>query len=66
VLDSDLSTTQAINHSLYLKLTHDTPKDFAPVGLIAVIPLVLAAHPSLPARQCQRTGRAVTHARRQA
>ena len=43
-------TTQAINHSLYAKLAYDTRKDFTSVGLIAVIPVVLAAHPSLPAR----------------
>lgn len=43
-------TTQAINHSLYAKLSYDTRKDFASVGLIGVIPVVLAAHPSLPAR----------------
>ena len=46
-------TTQAINHSLYSKLSYDTNRDFAPAGLIAVIPLVLAAHPSLPARNAK-------------
>jgi tripartite-type tricarboxylate transporter receptor subunit TctC len=43
-------STQAINHSLYAKLSYDTRKDFAPVGLIGVVPLVLGAHPSLRAR----------------
>src|SRR5215813_3568851 len=43
-------TTQAINHSLYARLSYDTRKDFAPVGLIGVVPLVLGAHPSLGAR----------------
>lgn len=43
-------TTQAVNHSLYTKLPYDTHKDFAHIGLIGVIPLVLAAHPSLPAK----------------
>ena len=43
-------STQAINHSLYAKLPYDTRKDFAPVGLIGVVPLVLGAHPSLGAR----------------
>ena len=46
-------TTQAINHSLYSKLAYDTRKDFAVVGLIAVIPVVLASHPSLPARNAK-------------
>ncbi len=43
-------TTQAINHSLYARLSYDTRKDFNSVGLIGVIPVVLAAHPSLPVR----------------
>lgn len=52
VLIQSLST-QAINDSLYAKLSYDTRKDFAPAGLIGVIPLVLAAHPLLPARNAQ-------------
>jgi len=55
-------TTQAINHSLYAKLAYDTRKDFASVGLIAVIPVVLAAHPSLPARNAKELA-VLTHAR---
>jgi tripartite-type tricarboxylate transporter receptor subunit TctC len=43
-------TTQAINDSLYTKLPYNTRRDLAPVGLIGVIPIVLGAHPSLPAR----------------
>ena len=43
-------TTQAINHSLYVRLPYDTRKDFASAGLIGVVPLVLGAHPSFPAR----------------
>jgi tripartite-type tricarboxylate transporter receptor subunit TctC len=43
-------TTHAINDSLYTKLSYNTRRDFASVGLIGVIPLVIAAHPSLPAR----------------
>ena len=43
-------TTQAINDSLYAKLSYNTRKDFVSVGLIGVIPIVLGAHPSLPAR----------------
>ena len=43
-------TTQAINHSLYVKLPYDTRRDFASAGLIGVVPLVLGAHPSFPAR----------------
>ena len=43
-------TTLAINHTLYRKLQYDTIKGFAPVTLLAAIPVVLAAHPSFPAR----------------
>lgn len=55
-------TTQAINHSLYAKLSYDTRKDFSSVGLIGVIPVVLAAHPSLPARTAKELV-ALSHAR---
>src|SRR3954469_19639945 len=55
-------TTQAINHSLYSKLSYDTRKDFTSVGLIAVIPVVLAAHPSLPARNAKELA-LLSHAR---
>lgn len=55
-------TTQAINHSLYSKLAYDTRRDFVSTGLIAVIPVVLAAHPSLPARNARELV-ALSHAR---
>ncbi len=58
-------TTQAINESLYSKLAYNTNRDFAPVGLIAVIPIVLAAHPSLPARSAKELA-ALSRARGQA
>ena len=38
-----------INPSLYARLPYDTIKDFAPVTLLAVSPLVLVVHPSVPA-----------------
>ena len=43
-------STMGINHTLYRKLQYDTRKDFAPVTMFAVIPSVLASHPSFPAR----------------
>ncbi len=46
-------TTQAINDSLYSKLAYNTRRDFASVGLIGVIPIVLGAHPSLPVRNAK-------------
>ncbi len=44
------STTLAINPSLYAKLTYDPVKDFAPVSLVAAVPLMVVVHPSLDAR----------------
>lgn len=38
------------NPYVYAKLPYDTEKDFAPVTLLAKAPLVVAVHPSLPAR----------------
>lgn len=43
------ATTHAINASLVKKLPYDPVRDFSPVSLIAVLPLILVAHPSLPA-----------------
>lgn len=39
----------AINPSLYPKLPYDTRKDFAPVSLVANLPLILASSSSAPA-----------------
>ncbi|NBQ89306.1 MAG: tripartite tricarboxylate transporter substrate binding protein, partial [Betaproteobacteria bacterium] len=39
----------ALSPALYKKLGYDVRADFAPVALTAVIPLVLAVHPSVPA-----------------
>ena len=43
------ATTHAINSSLVKKLPYDQIRDFAPVTLVAILPLILVAHPSLPA-----------------
>ena len=40
----------AINDSLYPKLPYDTRKDFAPVSLVATLPMVVAGSAKLPAR----------------
>jgi tripartite-type tricarboxylate transporter receptor subunit TctC len=42
--------TISINPSLYANAGYDPRKDFAAVGLIASMPVVLIAHPSFPAR----------------
>jgi tripartite-type tricarboxylate transporter receptor subunit TctC len=45
-----ISSSLVINPSLYAKPSYDIDKDFAPVTLAAVSPVVLVAHPSLSAR----------------
>lgn len=42
--------THAINASLYRKLSYDPVKDFAPITRSALLPNLIVAHPSLPAR----------------
>ena len=41
--------THAINVSLYKKLAYDPVRDFAPVSMVADLPLLLLVHPSVPA-----------------
>ena len=43
----------ALSLALYKKLSYDVTTDLAPVALTAVIPLVLAVHPSVPANNVQ-------------
>lgn len=45
--------TVAINPSLYSKLTYDPEKDLAPVSRIALLSLILVAHPSVKANTLQ-------------
>jgi tripartite-type tricarboxylate transporter receptor subunit TctC len=40
----------AINVSLFPKMAYDPIKDFAPVALTGVIPMILLVHPSVPAK----------------
>jgi tripartite-type tricarboxylate transporter receptor subunit TctC len=42
--------TMSINPSLYANAGYDPRKDFAPIGLIASMPVALIAHPSVPAK----------------
>jgi tripartite-type tricarboxylate transporter receptor subunit TctC len=44
------SATQAITPHLYPSLSYDTLKDFAPISMVATVPMVLVVHPSVPAR----------------
>lgn len=43
-------TSHAINPYLYNKLPYDSLKDFAPVTLLGLTPLVLVVHPSVPVK----------------
>jgi tripartite-type tricarboxylate transporter receptor subunit TctC len=47
------ASIHVINPSLYAKLRYDAIKDFAPVSLIAEVPLVLVVPPSLPVHSAQ-------------
>jgi tripartite-type tricarboxylate transporter receptor subunit TctC len=40
----------AINVSLFSKMAYDPLKDFAPIALTGVIPMILLVHPSVPAK----------------
>jgi tripartite-type tricarboxylate transporter receptor subunit TctC len=42
-------TWHAVAHNLYKELPYDPVKDFAPVTLVASTPMVMVAHPSIPA-----------------
>jgi tripartite-type tricarboxylate transporter receptor subunit TctC len=43
-------TSHAINLNLYSKLPFDTQKDFTPISVVASLPVVLAAGPTVPAK----------------
>lgn len=45
-----ISTTHAINATLYSKLPYDPVKDFAAVSTVAITPNCFAVHPSMPVR----------------
>ncbi len=45
--------THAINISLYKQLSYDPVKDFAPVSMVADLPLLLLVHPSVPVKSVQ-------------
>lgn len=49
-LGMGVTATLAIAPALYRKLAYDPQKDFEPIVLIAKVPLILAVHPSLPAK----------------
>jgi tripartite-type tricarboxylate transporter receptor subunit TctC len=44
------STTLAINPWLYKKLAYDPARDFAPIGMIGAVPLLVVVNASVPAK----------------
>ena len=42
--------THAVNVALYKNLPYDPVKDFAPISLVAAVPLALIVHPAVPAK----------------
>jgi tripartite-type tricarboxylate transporter receptor subunit TctC len=48
-----VDTSFTVNPNLFPKLPFDTLKDFAPVTLLAAAPVILVAHPSVPANTVQ-------------
>ena len=40
----------AVNHHLYSKVSYSPERDFAPITLVAITPLVIATHPGVPAK----------------
>jgi tripartite-type tricarboxylate transporter receptor subunit TctC len=43
-------TSHVINPSIYAKLPYDTEKDFAPITMVASAAILMAVHPSVPAK----------------
>ena len=43
----------ATNHHLYSKVSYNPERDFAPITLVAVTPLVVAVNPDVPAKNIQ-------------
>ncbi|MEO8104097.1 MAG: tripartite tricarboxylate transporter substrate binding protein [Betaproteobacteria bacterium] len=59
----NISATHTINATLYPKLGYDVLKDYSPITRVAEIPLLLAAHPVVPAKG-PRELIALTHKRK--
>ncbi len=43
-----------VNPSLFAKMPFDSEKDITPISLVAMVPMVLAVHPSVPARSVKQ------------
>jgi tripartite-type tricarboxylate transporter receptor subunit TctC len=51
-----IGSALTMNPTLYATLPYDAEKDFAPVTLIANVPLALVVHPSVPANDARELG----------
>src|SRR5215210_6922914 len=45
-----INDNHALNPSVFKNIPYDSVKDFAPIGFVGSTPLVLTAHPSVPAK----------------
>jgi tripartite-type tricarboxylate transporter receptor subunit TctC len=45
-----INDNHALNPSVFKNIPYDSVKDFAPIGFVGYTPLILAAHPSVPAK----------------
>ena len=45
-----INDNHALNPSVFKNIPYDSLKDFAPIGFVGSTPLVLAVHPSVPAK----------------
>ena len=52
-LEIGTSSTHAISPFIMGKQPYDPVKDFTPIALLGIIPMVVAVHPSVPARNLQ-------------
>lgn len=48
------SSNHAVNPAMYASLPYDPVKDFAPIGLVSIIPLMLSVNPGLPVESQQQ------------
>jgi len=52
-LTAGTSGTLGVNPSVLPRIPYDAERDFAFIGLVAVLPLLIVAHPSFPARDAR-------------
>jgi len=48
-----INDNHALNPSVFKNIPYDSVKDFAPIGFVGSTPLILTAHPSVPAKDAK-------------